>query len=437
MATGLCFLQACHSKGKQEAEQETPTPKIEFSGARLVQVDSIMVDVMGAFKVYDYQPESQLFLGGDIGGFMIVIGSSAPRNEIGHVVFNKQGQILHQFNKANNGPEGHSPGAYDHAFLGPDAIGVMSKKALYRYGIDGTYQGKYPGINTLDLAGISNQRMLFSPDGKGLALGLPRGMEEAKKAWDSIYQILKPLWFYNLEEVSTDPNEGGNKGLQASYGYPDHPVYAPESKISTSTFPPLMAQNHRNNELYAVYPNIPAAQVYDISSGEWKGEIDLSPASFEVETPEGKSGGGTAGYEGLLWTNKGGSMANARYHQVTQLGDYTLYRYSRALPSSVINELVSSKSVLGRNKEWPRIRKKHYKFYYQLFKDGKKVLPDFELPILEPKQGDMEVVNYQSTRGEIIGGNGLDELYVYIPNTGQVERDYELIRVYKLELLDD
>ena len=82
-------------------------------------------------------------------------------------------------------------------------------------------------------------------------------------------------------------------------------------------------------------------------------------------------------------------------------------------------------------------KKKHYKFYYQLFKDGKKVVPDFELPLLEPKRGDFEVMNYRMTRGKIIGGKGLDELYIFVPNTGDEERDYELIRVYKLELTTD
>ena len=437
LASFLLATLACGSSSTQIEVAQTPAEDPVYSGARLVQVDSIMIDVIGAFKVYDYQPESGLFLGGDIGTFMMVVGTNIPKNEIGHVVFNREGQILHQFNHANSGPEGHSPGAYSHSFLGPSDIGVLSKKALYRYSIDGSYKGKYPDINTLDRVSYSGQRMLYSPDGRSVVVGLPKGMELAKQAWDSLYQIVKPLWFYDLDRFEETNLQEEARPLLASHGFPDHPIYAPESKISTSPFPPHMTVNHQTGELFAVYPQIPVTWVYDFGTGALKREIDLDPAYFEVETEEGRASGGTLGYEGLLWSNKGGRLANARYHELVQLGKYTLYRYSPALPSSAVNQLVTSPGMLGRKEEWPAIRKKHYRFYYQLFKDGQKVLPDFELPRLEPQPGDMEMANGRMTRGQIIGGNGLDEVFVFIPNDGDEERDYELIRVYKLELLID
>ena len=438
----LCFVllfQACQSGEKEQAKVEEPEKDPVYTGARLVQVDSIMIDLIGAFKVYDYQPQTGLFLGGDIGQFMMIRGANIPSNEIGHVVFDRKGNILHQFNHANSGPEGHSAGAHDNAFLGPDDIGVMSKKALYRYGIDGTYKGKYTDINTLDVVGYSGQRMIQSTNGRHIAMGIPKGMEDAKLSWDSIYQIVKPLWFYDTDRFNEQSlnTEVGAKALLASHGYPDHPIYHPDSKISTSPFQPLMASNHNNNELYAVHPLIPVASVYDMTTGQKKGDLDLTPENFEVETEEGNVSGGVEGYGGLLWSNKGGRLANARYHEMKQLGEYTLYRYSPALPSSVINEMVSTPGMLGRKEDWPRIRKKHYRFYYQLFKDGEKVMPDFELPLLEPQLGQMEMRNERMTRGQIIGGNGLDEIYVFIPNDGDEERDYELIRVFKLELIEE
>jgi hypothetical protein len=433
----LFGLFACQKGAQETTNQATQERADEYTGARLVQVDSIMIDVIGNFKVYDYQPESGLFLGGDIGSFMIVMGNTGARpNQIGHVVFNRQGEIVHQFNNANSGPEGHSPGALDHAFLGSDRVGVLSQKALYTYGLDGSFDKKYEQLNSLDRLGVSDQHALFSVDGRTVVMGLAKGMEEARAAWDSLYQIATPLWFYDLNRLGDGlSREPAGEGLLASYGYPDHPVYAPESKISVSPFPPYMALDYASKKLLTVYPNIPVMSVYDAQSGQLLEEIDLDPAHFEVEAPMGKASGGVAGHEGLLWSNKGGKLANARYRQVVQLGGYTLLRYSNALPGSVVNELVNSPGMLGKKEEWPRLRKKHYRFYYQLFKEGEKVLPDFELPQLEPKKGHPELLNGSQTRGTIVGGNGLDELFVFIPNNGEEERDYELIRVYKLELL--
>jgi len=427
-------LVACQPASDQNTEEVQTSEAPVYTGARLVQVDSIMIDLIGNFKVYDYQPETDLFLGGDIGGFMIIMGSAPPSNELGHVIFNRHGEILHQFNHADNGPEGHSAGAYDHAFLGTDDIGVMSKKALYRYGIDGSYVGKYTDLNTFDLVGFSGQRMIFSHDGAHIALGLPKGMEEAKSAWDSIFQIVRPLWFYDLGLPNNADEKRLSVKLVKATGYPDHPIYAPDNEIGKNPFPPLMSVNHLTEELFVVYPLIPQAWVYDMKRGGLKTKIDLAPANFEVETPIGNVSGGVAGYGGLLWSNKGGRMANARYQELTQLGDYTLLRYSLALPSSVVNELVSAPVLFHKNENWPRIRKKHYRYQYQLFKNGEKVLPDFELPLLEPKKGQLEMANNRITRGKIIGGNGLDEVFVFVPNDGDEERDYELIRVYKLEL---
>lgn len=441
VVAGLLVLNqlACKQQSADTKEPVAQAEAVQYTGARLVQVDSIMIDVFGNFKVYDYQPETGLFLGGDISSYMIVMGNAGPKpNQIGHMVFNRQGEILHQFNNANNGPEGHSSGALDHAFLGTDRIGVLSQKALYVYNLDGSYDKKYVQLNTLDRLSVSYHHTLFSADGKAMAMGLVKGMEEAKASWDSLYQIATALWFYDLNQLDNGLSvEASPDGLLASYGFPDHPIYAPDSKINVSPFPPQMALDYATKKLMTVYPNIPVMSVYDIQTGRLLEEIDLDPEHFEVSTPMGKASGGVAGYEGLLWSNKGGKMANAKYRQIVQLGDYTLLRYSNALPKSVVNELVSSPGMLGKKEDWPRLRKKHYRFYYQLLKDGEKVMPDFELPELEPKPGQPEMLNAEQTRGVIVGGNGLDEIFVFIPNNGDEERDYELIRVFKLELLKE
>ncbi len=129
-------------------------------------------------------------------------------------------------------------------------------------------------------------------------------------------------------------------------------------------------------------------------------------------------------------------MVNSRYHDMIQLGEYTLLRYSTAIPEGVVKGLTSGKGF-RRDPDWASIRRKYFHYYYQLLKNGKKVVPDFSLPSLDPQAGTWQFKSDTEVNGFIIGGNGLDEIYVFEPNTGKIERDYELIRVYKLELLSD
>lgn len=429
---------SCKSGSTNEPVKAGAQPEvIAYKGARLVQVDSIMIDVIGNFKVYDYQPESQLFLGGDIGAYVIIMGSAPISNELGHLVINRQGEIIHQFNHTDNGPEGHGKGAMDNFFMSPTSVGVFAAKGLYQYQLDGSFMNQFKEINTLDRLGIANHRAGFSADGRHVSIGFPKGMEQSKKAWDSLYQIGKPLWFYDFGKGQSQLNtEGKTSSLIASHGFPDHPVYAPRSKFPHSPFPPRMALNHAENRLLSVYPEIPELTVYEMGTGRVSETFPLDPEYFEFETETGKASGGTLGYEGLLWSNRGGRMANSTYHDIVQLGEYTLLRYNTALPTSVVNELIAGGGP-GKSEDWPRFRRKHYRYYYQLFKGSEKLLPDFEIPILEPQEGQLEFNNHQATRGKIIGGNGLDEIFVFIPNDGEEERDYELIRVFKLVLLEE
>lgn len=388
-----------------------------------------MIDVIGNFNVYDYQPESQLFLAGDIRSSMIMMGSTAITNELGHIVVNREGEIIHQFNRTDRGPEGHEPGAVDNFFMSPGSIGVFAAKGLYHYQLDGTFIEQYKEINTRGQLAMSSHRVGFSADGRHVSVGSSKGMESAKKAWDSLYQIGRPLWFYDIARLKNETS-----ALVDSAGFPEHAIYAPDSKFPHSPFPPRMALNHQGNQLMTVYPEIPELTVYDMKTGQVLKKYPLDPDHFQFETEVGKASGGIKGYEGLLWLNRGGKMANSTYRDILQLGEYSLLRYNAALPGDVVNQLIAGGGT-GKNEDWPRLRRKHYRFYYQLFKDTEKVLSDFELPLLEPKEGQLEFNNHNRTRGQIIGGRGLEEIFVFIPNDGDEERDYELIRVYKLELL--
>lgn len=439
ITSSLFFSCQTNNETSEELSASTESSK-NHKKVKFIQIDSLMIDVIGGFDIYDYNPNTQLLLAGDIGfghgdiDFSSLNGNVGNRNVLGHLIINSQGEVIHRFKHTDRSPQGHGANGYDHFFMSDSTVGVLSDLGIFEYELNGDFVKKYAELNTLDF--ISMYRLDIAAVGPGgkLAIGLAKGLEEAGRAWDSLFQIVKPLHFYDLNQFKTG-YEQLEAGFMVKYGFPDHPFFAPKSKYNVRQSPPFMSYNWDANEVYALYPEIPILETYDIESGKLKANYDLAPDHFGAPVPTGTVSGGISGYETLTWLNKGGRMANSYYKQMVQLGDYTLLRYNKAIPMEKVNELL----VKGyrKSEEWPSIRRRNYRFYYQLFKDGEKLIPDFPLPILEPQEGQKEFMNDHETRGKIVGGDGLGRIYVLVPNDGNSERDYELIRVYKLELVNE
>lgn len=436
LVTGILFLfNACQSgEATKTTIEVTPPSTKKFTQVRLEQVDSIMIDVIGNFGVYDYNAETGLFLAGDIAReYMMYMGGSGPTvNELGHMVINQEGEIVNQFNRTDNGPEGHRSKASDNFFMSKSSIGVINASGLYEYGLDGTFLKRYRGLNTTDSKGNTTFGGFVDADESGmLAMALPKWSHEG----DSVDGAPMPLRFYNLKAFETGQEPVEDNIIQM-YGFPDHKVYVPDSKFPNS-LNPRVSINRVTNKLQVIYPQIPYMEVYDAKTGAFEQNVDLMADHFGDFVETGRIEGGTLGYEGLLWSNRGGKFANSAYRVLVQLGEYSLTMYNTALPAQELKKLINASDKIAKNEEWPSMRRKHYQFYYQLHKNGEKVLPDFRLPEFEPQEGQVEFLRHNKTRGVIIGGDGLDRLYVYIPNDGEEERDYELIRVYKLHLLEE
>lgn len=426
---------SCSSDGETTEKKTAQTSLAEevFTKVQIELVDSLMVDILAKFSVYDYNPKTGLFLAGDIGYGIVAIGGSAGSlNRLGHLIIDRTGEILHQTNHTDRGPDGHGGSAVDHFFMSDSTYGVLSKLGLLEYKLNGDLVKKHNELNTLDFIGYPNYDIGAVNSERMMILGLAKGVNEAGRAWDSLYQIVKPLRFFDLNKFVTG-YEPIDSGLVEEHGFPDHAFYSPGSKYFVNQFPPRVAFNSTRNEAYALYPELPRLEVYNMQDGMLKGFMDLQPDYFDEQIEMGRAEGGIKGYENLLWLNKGGRMASSYYKDLTQLGPYTLLRYNKAIPKEQISQLVSGPGF-RKDENWPGIRRKHYKYYYQLFKDGKKVVPDFEFPDLEPKEGQGEFRSYDLTHGTIVGGDGLNRIYVLVPNEGDTERDYELIRVYKFSL---
>lgn len=396
----------------------------------LVQVDSIMIDLRGDLKIYDYNEATGLFLGGDIGSLgmaMMPPGGPVSFNQIGHVVIQKDGKVLHQFKHFDDGPEGHGNGALNSFFIGNDKIGVMGNKGLFVYALDGTFLTKYKDFNTTMFLGMPEHKVAVTNAEGMMAIGFPRRNDDTYDRFDSVYQIVEPFHFYGLNDPKLD--EGGmDAGLVASYPFPEAEVYTPGFNMLKATTAPHVSMSAKRNEVSVLYQEQPVLEQYDMTSGKLLRKVDLSPDHFRAPQQMKVEPGEPAWYD---WVNNGGWYDNAYYRDLVELGDYSLLRYVPALPKREVDALLASGGTYN-NPVWPSIKRKYFNSYYQLIKYGEKVVPDFNIPVFEPQEGQLFFRSRTKVHGQIIGGSGLDRIYVYASNDEDIERDYELIRVYKL-----
>lgn len=391
--------------------------------SKIEQVDSIMIDVINEISIYDYNPKTGLFLGGDVSQENYV-RMGVKTNELGYLIINQQGEILYQFNRANNGPEGYGYWIGNSFFFGDEYVGVLNGKGLFKYSMDGDLIWKNADINTLYRRGYLHKRAILADEDDNVIAFMDKDTISNR---DMYYQLVKPLFFYL-------PDSSGRLTVSNSYGYPDHEIYNPEKEYFKSGSSASITYNYAQRSAHVVYPNVPRMYSYDLSSGAYLGMTDLNPEYFSEPVLMGESPGAIEGYGGLFWINKGGRFSSSTYNDVLELGEYTLTTYNSGISNENLNKILTSDKY-HHHPDWPTIRRTEYRFYYQLFKGGKKVVPDFQLPIFDPKLGERGF-NSGMIKGELVGGDGLDRIYVLVPNEEEVERDYQLIRVYKVTLLE-
>lgn len=414
----------------------------EYTGINFVLVDSIMIDLAGELSVYDYNPHTHAFLAGDL-----VEGWKRPvqlsrHNKLGLVVIDSTGKVVNQFKKNGDGPEEFGRSALGRFFMSDSSVGVLGRRGLFEYTLNGRQLRKYSELNTIDYYGAEDDQLAVMSDYQTLFIAWEEVGDTQGRKGDSLFQLSKPFRVYDLNRVQTG-TEKEEELLISKYGFPEHMIYAPNANYTQRSFNglrttqgsmPLIGYNRTTSEVNVVYPQLPVLERYDAKTGEFLSKVELNPRDFGAYVELGESSGGRKGQQTLMWWLKGGAMANSYYHDMIQLGAYTLFRYNPALPEGIVNEVVRIGS-LSDYPQWARVRKKYYQFRYQLFKNGKKVVPDFVIPELEPEKGDVIFFKSFEINGKLIGGDGLNRVYVFVPNEGDVERDYELIRVYRLELV--
>ncbi|KYG73230.1 hypothetical protein [Roseivirga echinicomitans] len=403
-------VSSCSNEGSKESSQAS-------GEVSLIPKDSIKIDVLSPIKIYDYDSENNLFLLGDVAdGFSELLPPKVmPKgNEIGFIIVDGAGEVLGQFNNTGDGPVNHGIGAKNNLFLDDNRIGVFTQIGFFVYDFDGNLLGRSKTLNTqrtyldipFDISAFQNGN---------LALGYTTMSMKAFQNQDNPYPYMKSFRIFDLNGL-LGSDDGINEYTIQNYGFPEG--IADETIDGTS---PRMAFNKRTGVLSVLFSKFQKLHQYSIADGSLLNVIDLKPAYF------------SSGNEPIAAAGNAGKLTNSAYHDMVQLGDYTLIRYSSAISNTQAGQLMNS-GGLSESEYWETLRKSTYKFYYLLIKDGSVVKQDFELEALSPQLGEEYFRSTSDLRGQLIGGSDLNALYVLYNNDYAQERDYKLIVRYKLKL---
>lgn len=416
LVTFLFIFSSCSENDASQAKE----------GVRLMALDSIRLDILEPLSAYDYLAEEGIFLLGDVADAMSVMlppGASLEGNKVGFVTLNSKGQILGKFNNTGEGPVNHGIGSSSNLLLEKDRIGVMSRRGFYIYDFTGNLIDQVPTIHSRSLIVGPYIRMGAFANGK-LALGYTTLTREAYENQDNPYPYMTSFKIFDLEKAMASDDDQAS--IISSYGYPEGS--ADETIVFNDI--PLITLNRKAGILNVLFAKFKQLKQYRLTDGELLNSINLNPANFHSGNEPSMP---TNSKEYYSWLRNGGELLNSKFYEMIQLGEYTLIRYNSALQSSQIEQLVSTGGPT-ESPVWEGIRDTAYKFYYLLVKDGEVVKQDFELKNLTPQIGEEFFESTDQLRGQIIGGDDLNSIYVLYNNDYAEERAYKLIVRYALEL---
>ena len=417
----LSAISSCTSGEERDGQSSTSNQ------VRLIPQDSIKVDVLNPISVFDYDAQNGHFLLGDVAdarSVMLPPGMSPEGNKIGFMIVNREGEILGQFNNTGEeDPNSHGVGSTNNLLLDKDRVGVFTQIGFFVYDFNGDLLVKRKELNSRYLTG----QPLYSISAflKGnLALSHTLWTSGATDNRDNPYPFLTSFRVFDLNELLG--SDGGiDKHVLYEHGFPDE--LADETIKDTA---PRITLNKKTGVLNVLYTKFQKLHQYSIDDGSLLNVIELNPTFFSSGNESGFSRG-DAGY--LDWIRKGGQLINSAYHDMVQIGDYTLLRYSTAISRTEAETLVNSGGP-EESEYWETLRRTSYKFYYLIVKDGKVIKQDFEIEALTPQPGEEFFRSTSDLRGQLIGGSDLNSLYVLYNNDYTAERDYKLIVRYDLKL---
>ncbi|KYG79848.1 hypothetical protein AWW67_11080 [Roseivirga seohaensis] len=413
-------VSSCSNDGRKESSQAS-------GEVNLIPKDSIKIDVLSPIKIYDYDSENNLFLLGDVADAMSILrppGAAESGNIIGFIILDKEGEVLGQFNNTGEGPINHGIGSMSNLFLDNNRIGVFTRRGFFVYDFDGSLVGNSKVLNTRSLTVGSYIRMSGFKNGN-LALGYSEWTKEVYENRDNPYPFITSFKIFDLNGL-LESDDSIDEHTIHTYGFPDEMA---DETISAQSIP-RMTLNRRTGVLNVLFSQFQKLHQYSIADGSLLNVIDLKPVYFSSGN-ESAIPTDSPGY--LEWRQGGGSLINSTYHDMVQLGDYTLIRYSSVISNTQAGQLVESGGI-SESEYWETVRKSTYKFYYLLIKDGNVVKQDFELVALSPQPGEEYFRSATDLRGQLIGGSDLNSLYVLYNNDYAQERDYKLIVRYELKL---
>lgn len=410
-----------YSCGSNKSRKNSDEQQESYS---FVLKDSIIIDRIGGINVYDYHSESGLFLIGDVPNdiqdYMSFSLSFEP-NRSGYSLMNRKGEIISSFNNSNSGPSGFGTVASSSFIANKNRVGVLSKKGLFIYDFNGNLLSKFEALNSVNLLGFPEHQIASIGDNY-IAVATPKKTDSVFKYWDKRFLISEALNIYSIKdfEKSMEPLPVTIKKFPNNEIYKNNPDVVKQS-------PPFMAFHHKSNTLALLHPESTNLTLFSLETGQLIKSTDLKPKYFETDQVINFKDQ----QDYIDWVNGGLWFLNSYNQNITSIGDYFLIGYNTQIPISKLEPIIKNENAL-QSDEWVKVKSEYLSYCFQLVNYDGKLISEFCNNQLMPSPNEPSFKGESLLNGKIIGGNNLDEIFVYVPNNGEVERDYELIKVFSL-----
>lgn len=345
-------------------------------------IDSLAIDYIGSLELSDISPDGKKFLLID-----------RQRNSV--LIVDNKSEILHEWTKSIDGPDGHGRLSRNPVFAGNDRIVLEGSRGWFFYDLEGNIvkqirEFEYPSgglfISTSQrsiVSTVGGKERIIGASNWDMLFGKPESPDQARSVF-----IIRPELdgeLYIPDEFKGKESKFMTFNVNPAFKYA---VGFEPSSYSAQYFEYLDALDWltsismKDNQLALLFRNDPFVYLYD-----WDGEnisflerIELTPDELHIDDPTKWEPSFIEGPGGIkVPMSKGQSIGEGSY-QFVHLSDALMITYYN---SGVKKELRVKPELKQEGDGIFRIVTEGQpdpKMMFQVFQNGKKLGSDFEKP---------------------------------------------------------
>ncbi len=307
----LAMLSACNDDSESAAEDATGSGNFSFQ-----IVDSLVVDYLGTGVLADISKDGSRFL--------IYDGQRTA-----FLITDKEGTILHQFEKSGDTPD--NPGSLFNppAFYNEEQIVLNASKGYFFFDFEGNLEKKIEDATSRSLVISRNYpKALYSINFQNQPVLLSSNMDAliGNPAKDEFYANNRAVQMVFTQTDSISPQIP----FEENSRYLDGTGYSPMKILSKFSF--------NENKLSVTYPKEDRVYMYNLTADGFVLDqiLEMAPEVFYVD--KGKDRTSLDNSEGNSGFSFGGKMGEASVNGSYHYGNTVIVEYNPGLPEDIREE---------------------------------------------------------------------------------------------------